>query len=70
MSNAVEPPAHDERWDGELQPAADGDWEREFWVAFARDVHGIDADVLDERSTAWIVARVAEEPARFYGRSA
>jgi hypothetical protein len=66
MPEPVEPPAVDERWGDTVQPAS-GDWDREYWLALARDVYGLDAELLAERSTAWIVGRVGEERPRFYG---
>lgn len=66
MPEAIEPPAVDDRWDDPVAPAS-GDWDRDWWLAYARDVCGLDAELLADRSTAWIVGRVAEEPARHYG---
>lgn len=65
MPEAIEPPAQDSRWDSPVEPVA-GDWDRDFWVRLARDVYGIDADVLDDRSTEWVVGRVNEERRRCY----
>jgi len=65
MANAVEPPAVDEQWDDSVEPA-DGDWDRDFWLAYARDVHGLDEELLADRPTEWIVGRVAEEDPQYY----
>jgi hypothetical protein len=43
-----------------------GDFDRDTWVATARDVYGLDPAVLAEKSTAWIVRRCEEEPDRYY----
>lgn len=62
---AVEPPAHDERWDEPVTPVS-GEHDREVWLALARDVYGVDPDVLAERSTSWIVGRCLEARNRHY----
>lgn len=56
MSKTVPEPDVDEIF-GEAAEAVAGDWDREFWVGVARSMVGIDEAVLEERSTAWIVAR-------------
>jgi len=65
MSESIEPPAHDNRWDSPVESVT-GDFDRDFWLPFARDVHGLDEDILEERSTEWIVGRVGEESNRHY----
>jgi len=65
MPEAIEPPAQDARWD-EPVATAEGDWNRDVWLSYARDVCGLDEDILADRSTAWIVGRVREEPRRYY----
>lgn len=65
MPEALEPPAQDDCWDDPVEPA-EGDWDRDFWLRFARDVHGLDEELLEERSTEWIVGRVSEEQPNHY----
>lgn len=64
----VEPPGTDALF-GEgvegIDPQA-GEWDREFWVGLAVDVHGLDPDLAADRPTAWIVGWVDEQPDRFY----
>jgi len=65
MSESIEPPAQDQRWDIPVE-YAEGDFDRGFWLPYARDVCGLDEDILDDRPTEWIVGRVGEEPRRHY----
>jgi len=56
----IEPPVADELFDEEVD-VVDGDYDREFWAAYARDMLDIDPDVIETKPTGWLVGRCSEE---------
>lgn len=64
----VEPPATDEMFDEAVEgtQSKTGDWDRDVWVDIAINVCQLDPDVIEQRETEWIVARVDEERNRYY----
>lgn len=65
MTDPVPTPVADEMFDGAIE-AIEGDWDRDWWYAQARDLYEVDTDVLDDKPTGWIVARCRAEPNRYY----
>lgn len=61
----VPTPVRDSLFDADLD-VLDGDFDRDRYVALARDLYDIDTDVLAEKPTGWIVARVRAEDNRYY----